>query len=104
MEIIRLREINMEVVKNYCYLGFDNILGEQEIENLFTSPDDNDETATLDDTKDDAEDKEKSQEKTEETQENNNTAEVVNPEELFDEPEESKPEVVGSEMVMVKER
>ena len=94
----------MEVVKNYCYLGFDNILGEQEIENLFTSPEDNDESAPLDDTKDDAEDKEKSQEKTEETQEKNNTAEVVNPEELFDEPEESKPEVVGSEKKDVKDK
>lgn len=94
----------MEVVKNYCYLGFDNILGEQEIENLFTSPEDNDESATLDDTKDDAEDKEKSQEKTEETQEKNSTAEVVNPEELFDEPEESKPEVVGSEKKDVKDK
>ena len=59
----------MEVVKNYCYLGFDNILGEQEIENLFTSPEDNDDSATLDDTKDDAEDKkDKSQEETKKTQ------------------------------------
>lgn len=95
----------MEVVKNYCYLGFDNILGEQEIENLFTSPEDNDDSATLDDTKDDAEDKEdKSQEETKKTQEKNNTAEVVNPEELFDEPEESKPEVVGSEKKDVKDK
>lgn len=95
----------MEVVKNYCYLGFDNILGEQEIENLFTSPEDNDDSATLDDTKDDAEDKEdKPQEETKKTQEKNNTAEVVNPEELFDEPEESKPEVVGSEKKDVKDK
>ncbi len=95
----------MEVVKNYCYLGFDNILGEQEIENLFTSPEDNDDSATLDDTKDDAEDKEdKSQEETKKTQEKNDTAEVVNPEELFDEPEESKPEVVGSEKRDVKDK
>lgn len=95
----------MEVVKNYCYLGFDNILGEQEIENLFTSPEDNDDSTTLDDTKDDAEDKEdKPQEETKKTQEKNNTAEVVNPEELFDEPEESKPEVVGSEKKDVKDK
>lgn len=95
----------MEVVKNYCYLGFDNILGEQEIENLFTSPEDNGDSATLEDTKDDAEDKEdKSQEETKKTQEKNNTAEVVNPEELFDEPEESKPEVVGSEKKDVKDK
>lgn len=94
----------MEVVKNYCYLGFDNILGEQEIENLFTSPEDSDDSATLDDTKDDVDKEDKSQEETKETQEKNNTAEVVNPEELFDEPEESKPEVVGSEKKDVKDK
>lgn len=95
-----------EVKKNYCFLGFDNILGEQEIENLFTTPEDNDsESSEADNSKDDKEDNDdKSQDTKEETQEKNNTAEAVDPDELFDEPEEKKPEVVGSEKKDVKEK
>lgn len=95
-----------EVKKNYCFLGFDNILGEQEIENLFTTPEDNDsESSEADNSKDDKEDNDdKSQDTKEETQEKNNTAEAVDPDELFDDSKDNKPEVVGSEKKDVKEK
>lgn len=90
-----------EKQKNYCLLGFDNILGEQEIENLFTPEEDSeDETPKAD------EEQKTSEVSTEEPQEKekNNTAEAVNPEELFDDTEDEKPEDVGSEKKDVKEK
>lgn len=90
-----------EKQKNFCLLGFDNILGEQEIENLFTPEEGNeDETPKAD------EEQKTSEVSTEEPQEKekNNTAEAVNPEELFDDTEDEKPEDVGSEKKDVKEK
>lgn len=90
-----------EKQKNFCLLGFDNILGEQEIENLFTPEEGKeDETPKAD------EEQKTSEISTEEPQEKekNNTAEAVNPEELFDDTEDEKPEDVGSEKKDVKEK
>lgn len=90
-----------EKQKNFCLLGFDNILGEQEIENLFTPEEDSeDETPKAD------EEQKTPGVSTEEPQEKekNNTAEAVNPEELFDDTEDEKPEDVGSEKKDVKEK
>lgn len=90
-----------EKQKNFCLLGFDNILGEQEIENLFTPEEGKeDETPKAD------EEQKTSEVSTEEPQEKekNNTAEAVNPEELFDDTEDEKPEDVGSEKKDVKEK
>lgn len=95
-----------EVKKNYCFLGFDNILGEQEIENLFTTPEDNDpEPSEADNSKDDEdEDDTKPKDTKEETQEKDSTAEAIDPEDLFDDPKDDKPEVVGSEKKDVKDK
>lgn len=87
--------------KNYCLLGFDNILGEQEIENLFT-PDEEDKNEPQE-TKEEEKEPEVSEEKPKESKDIN-TAEAVNPDELFDEPEDEKPEVVGSEKKDVKDK
>lgn len=89
-----------EKQKNYCFLGFDNILGEQEIDNLFTP----DEEGNEDETQDTKEKVETESGGTEEPKDNkkNDTAEAVNPEDLFDDPEE-QPEDVGSEKKDVKE-
>ena len=95
-----------EVKKNYCFLGFDNILGEQEIENLFTTPEGNDpEPSEPNEGKDDK-DKvdDKPQDNKEETKEKDSTAEAIDPEDLFDDPKDDKPEVVGSEKKDVKEK
>lgn len=89
-----------EKQKNYCFLGFDNILGEQEIENLFTPEEEDSEQETKE-----TEDKEtlpKVSEEETEGSKKNDTAEAVDPEDLFDDPEE-KPEDVGSEKKDVKE-
>lgn len=87
-----------EKQKNYCFLGFDNILGEQEIDNLFTPEEENteDEThkAKEEKSSDDIENESDESKK-------DNTAEEINPEDLFDEPE-VKPEDVGSEKKDVK--
>lgn len=90
-----------EKQKNFCLLGFDNILGEQEIENLFTPEEDSEDETTKAD-----EEQKTPGVPTEEPQEKekNNTAEAVNPEELFDDTEDEKPEDVGSEKKDVKER
>lgn len=87
-----------EKQKNYCFLGFDNILGEQEIDNLFTPEEENteDETPKAKEEKSlgDAENEPNESKK-------DNTAEEIDPEDLFDEPE-VKPEDVGSEKKDVK--
>lgn len=90
-----------EKQKNFCLLGFDNILGEQEIENLFTPEEDSEDETTKAD-----EEQKTPGVSTEEPQEKekNNTAEAVNPEELFDDTEDEKPEDVGSEKKDVKEK
>ena len=87
-----------EKQKSYCFLGFDNILGEQEIDNLFTPEEENNENETpktkeeksSDDIKNESDESKK-----------DNTAEEINPEDLFDE-SEVKPEDVGSEKKDVK--
>ena len=73
-------------------LSFDNILGEQEIETLFTDPEDDDIQT---------EQQEKEEEEVEDTSDSNtkkkdSTTEVVDPEDLFGEDEEKTPESVGS--------
>ena len=73
-------------------LSFDNILGEQEIETLFTDPEDDDVQT---------EQQEKEEEEVEDTSDSNtkkkdSTTEVVDPEDLFGEDEEKTPESVGS--------
>lgn len=78
-------------------LSFDNILGEQEIETLFTDP----EPSDTEDTKDNEETKGTTESSSNEESDNkNNTTEVVNPDELFTdetaEKEEKQPESVGS--------
>lgn len=90
-----------EKQKNFCLLGFDNILGEQEIENLFIPEEDSEDETTKAD-----EEQKTPRVSTEEPQEKekNNTAEAVNPEELFDDTEDEKPEDVGSEKKDVKEK
>lgn len=71
-------------------LSFDNILGEQEIDTLFTDAPEVDDSGG-EEKEDETPDNKDNQEK--ETK----TAEVTNPEDLFEEPEEKKPESVGSE-------
>lgn len=71
-------------------LSFDNILGEQEIETLFTAPEETEETSGdggAHESGDDSKNPESDEEK---------TTEVVDSETLFEE-ENSKPESVGSE-------
>ena len=73
-------------------LSFDNIMGEQEIETLFTDPEDDDVQT---------EQQEKEEEEVEDTSDSNtkkkdSTTEVVDPEDLFGEDEEKTPESVGS--------
>lgn len=65
-------------------LSFDNILGEQEIDTLFTAPNDD-----ADDVVDNEPAKEDEKEES--------ATEVVDPEDLFDDPEDKQPEGVGSE-------
>ena len=89
-----------EKQKNYCFLGFDNILGEQEIENLFTPEEEGNEEETQG-AKGELETESGGLEEPKDSKKND-TAEAVNPEELFDDPEE-KPEDVGSEKKDVKE-
>lgn len=87
-----------EKQKHYCFLGFDNILGEQEIENLFT-PEEED---TEDNTQETQEEVEPGGSEEPKGSKKNDTAEAVNPDDLFDESEE-QPEVVGSEKKDVKD-
>lgn len=87
-----------EKQKHYCFLGFDNILGEQEIENLFT-PEEED---TEDNTQETQEEVEPGGSEELKGSKKNDTAEAVNPDDLFDESEE-QPEVVGSEKKDVKD-
>lgn len=72
-------------------LSFDNILGEQEIETLFTDPEDNDVQEGHKETEE--EDVDTSDSETKKQKEKNNTTEVVDPEDLF---EDKAPESVGS--------
>jgi hypothetical protein len=87
-----------EKQKHYCFLGFDNILGEQEIENLFT-PEEED---TEDNTQETQEEVEPGGSEEPKGSKKNDTAEAVDPDDLFDESEE-QPEVVGSEKKDVKD-
>ena len=87
-----------EKQKHYCFLGFDNILGEQEIENLFT-PEEED---TEDNTQETQEEVGPGGSEEPKGSKKNDTAEAVNPDDLFDESEE-QPEVVGSEKKDVKD-
>lgn len=71
-------------------LSFDNILGEQEIDTLFSDPDE-----AVTEQEETSEDKDKDGEKEDKE---TTTTEVVNPDDLFeDEPQEKQPEGVGSE-------
>lgn len=71
-------------------LSFDNIMGEQEIETLFTDPEEDTSPET-------PEEKEKEPSDAEgENKENNNTTEVVDPESLFEDEGKETPESVGS--------
>lgn len=70
-------------------LSFDNILGEQEIETLFDDAPEVDNSGG-EEKKEETPDKDKEEKETK-------TAEVTNPDDLFDEPDEKKPESVGSE-------
>lgn len=72
-------------------LSFDNILGEQEIETLFTDPEDNDVQEGHKETEE--EEVDTSDSETKKQKEKNNTTEVVDPEDLF---ENKAPESVGS--------
>lgn len=72
-------------------LSFDNILGEQEIETLFTDPEDNDVQEGHKETEEEGVDTSDSE--TKKQKEKNNTTEVVDPEDLF---EDKAPESVGS--------
>lgn len=72
-------------------LSFDNILGEQEIETLFTDPEDNDVQEGHKETEEEEVDTSNSE--TKKQKEKNNTTEVVDPEDLF---EDKAPESVGS--------
>ena len=84
-------------------LSFDNILGEQDIENLFMEPEDNTETST---TEAKEEEETSPKEKNIETKKKT-TTEVVDPETLFEEEEEEEvkqPESVGSEKKEDKEK
>ncbi len=73
-------------------LSFDNILGEQEIETLFTDPEDDtpmDGNATVEEENDEPSDEGKKKKDID-------TTEVVDPDDLFGEEEEKEPESVGS--------
>lgn len=72
-------------------LSFDNILGEQEIETLFTDPEDNDVQEEHKETEEEETDTPDSDDKKQ--KEKDNTTEVVDPEDLF---EDKAPESVGS--------
>ncbi len=72
-------------------LSFDNILGEQEIETLFTDPEDNDVQEGHKETEEEGVDTSDSE--TKKQKEKDNTTEVVDPEDLF---EDKAPESVGS--------
>lgn len=72
-------------------LSFDNILGEQEIETLFTDPEDNDVQEGHKETEE--EEVDTSDSETKKQKEKDNTTEVVDPEDLF---EDKAPESVGS--------
>ena len=78
-------------------LSFDNILGEQEIETLFTAPEETEETNGSDGSHESNDDSEN-------PSNNDKTTEVVDSESLFEEEEKSKPESVGSEKKEVKEK
>lgn len=72
-------------------LSFDNILGEQEIDTLFTDPSDGEPEESK------AKEKEKEEAGAgEPAEEKESTAEAVDPDELFDDSEGEKPESVGS--------
>lgn len=70
-------------------LSFNNILGEEDMDNLFADPEGGTEEETGEDTG-------STQEDNKET-DNNNTTTEVDPDDLFDEEEPDKPEGVGSE-------
>lgn len=72
-------------------LSFDNILGEQEIDTLFTDPEDNDVQEEHKETEEEEVDTSDSDDKKQ--KEKDNTTEVINPEDLF---EDKTPESVGS--------
>ena len=72
-------------------LSFDNILGEQEIDTLFTDPEDNDVQEEHKETEEEEVDTSDSDDKNQ--KEKDNTTEVVDPEDLF---EDKAPESVGS--------
>lgn len=72
-------------------LSFDNILGEQEIDTLFTDPEDNDVQEEHKETEEEEVDTSDSDDKKQ--KEKNKTTEVVDPEDLF---EDKAPESVGS--------
>ncbi len=75
-------------------LSFDNILGEQEIENLFMEP----EESTTGESEVEASKEEEPESGKENISETNKTTEVVDPDDLFEEEEvEKQPESVGSE-------
>ena len=78
-------------------LSFDNILGEQEIETLFTAPEETEETNGSDGSHESNDDSDN-------PSNNDKTTEVVDSESLFEEEEKSKPESVGSEKKEVKEK
>ena len=81
--------------KNYCFLGFDNILSEQEIENLFTPEEEDGENNAPETSENERQEPEEKVEP--QGQKKDNTAETVAPEDLFDEVEDNKSESVGSE-------
>lgn len=78
-------------------INFDNILGEQEIETLFQDP-------TEESEKEDEAVEEEPQEGEKKEKKENNTAEVVDPEELFSDDEDEQPESVGREKQEDKEK
>ena len=71
-------------------LSFDNIMGEQEIETLFTDPEEDTSPETPENEEKEPSDAEG------ENKENNNTTEVVDPESLFEDDGKETPESVGS--------
>jgi hypothetical protein len=79
----------MEEKFDYCFLGFDSILGEGEIETLFEEPD------TPQDKNEDNGDDKGEPSKEENENKKNDTAEDVNPDELFEAKREENPESVG---------
>ena len=78
-------------------LGFDNIFGESEIENLFTSDEATEETVEKPDPEETTEEGEEKNGETDKTTE-------VDPDDLFEEGKEEKPESVGSEEIEGKEK